>query len=289
MAQGTHNELNLYEEAKAGLFSLIQQTVAVFLGFVLMLLATGGAPSGFAIALSFCLGTGFVSWSEQKRVRNLKAVDSSITPKESETLSILIEQSHRNSNPLDIQNLRQQELLEGLAILQRELERRVGELVIWESELASTVSASEKFRLDERSRNLMSEIEHIQEMMSEIERILERVRLVEEDYYNYDIRQVSAVGQYAHSDNNTLQLVSKTTLAEAAEEVQQLLEQLEQTNPSATDAEKISYVNDETTPSFKRRVIGALQASGEAAIEEFLDNPYVSVGKAIVKGWVKPE
>ncbi|MFM7790970.1 MAG: hypothetical protein ACKO90_23605, partial [Microcystis panniformis] len=74
MAQGNHNELNLYEEAKAGLFSLVQQTVAVFIGFVLMLLFAGGAPSSFVIALSFCLGTAFVAWSEQKRVRNLKAV-----------------------------------------------------------------------------------------------------------------------------------------------------------------------------------------------------------------------
>jgi hypothetical protein len=71
------------------------------------------------------------------------------------------------------------------------------------------------------------------------------------------------------------------TLAEAAIEIQQLLKQLEQSNPSASEAEKIDYVNDETTPSFKRRVIGALQASSNVAIEEFLDNPYLLVGKAI--------
>jgi hypothetical protein len=74
MAQRTHNKLNLYEDAKAGLSSLIQQTIAVFLGFAVMLIVTGGAPSGFVIALSFCLGTAFVSWHEQQRVRNPKAV-----------------------------------------------------------------------------------------------------------------------------------------------------------------------------------------------------------------------
>jgi hypothetical protein len=79
------------------------------------------------------------------------------------------------------------------------------------------------------------------------------------------------------------------TLAQAAKEIQLLLKQLEKTNPQATEKEKISYVNDETTPSFKRRAVGALQAGGESAIEEFLDNPYVNVGKAIVKGWLKPE
>lgn len=81
----------------------------------------------------------------------------------------------------------------------------------------------------------------------------------------------------------------KQTLAEAAKEIQQLLEQLAKMNPNPTEAEKIEYVNDETSPSFKRRAVRALQAGGEAALEEFLDNPYVNVGKAIVKGWIKPE
>ncbi|MDJ0596962.1 MAG: pentapeptide repeat-containing protein [Pleurocapsa sp. MO_226.B13] len=76
------------------------------------------------------------------------------------------------------------------------------------------------------------------------------------------------------------------TLAEAADEIQKLLQQLEKTNPTATEAEKVAYVNDETTPSFKRRVVGALKAGGETAIEEFLDNPYVNVGKAAIMGWM---
>lgn len=106
----------------------------------------------------------------------------------------------------------------------------------------------------------------------------------------FHVSQAGAVGRNARSDNNKFyQSGQNRTLAEAAAEIQNLLKQLEQTNPTATEAEKVDYVNDETTPSFKRRVVGALQAGGEAAIEEFLDNPYVNVGKAVVKGWVKPE
>lgn len=102
--------------------------------------------------------------------------------------------------------------------------------------------------------------------------------------------QVGAVGTNARADrNNFIQSEQKQTLAEAAKQIQLLLQQLEKTNPAATESEMIQYVNDETTPSFKRRVIGALQAGGEVAIEEFLDNPYVNVGKAIIKGWIKPE
>jgi tRNA C32,U32 (ribose-2'-O)-methylase TrmJ len=106
----------------------------------------------------------------------------------------------------------------------------------------------------------------------------------------YNVGQAGAVGKYARSDNNTfVQSEQKQTLANAAEEIQNLLKQLEQVYPNATVTDKIAYVNDETTPGFKRRVVGALQAGSEAAIEEFLDNPYVNVVKAIVKGWIKPE
>ncbi|MGB5632120.1 MAG: pentapeptide repeat-containing protein, partial [Waterburya sp.] len=77
-------------------------------------------------------------------------------------------------------------------------------------------------------------------------------------------------------------------LAEAADEIQKLLQQLEQTNPSATEEEKIIYVNDETSPGLKRRTVSALKAGGETAIEEFLDNSYVNVAKAVVQGWMKP-
>ena len=109
------------------------------------------------------------------------------------------------------------------------------------------------------------------------------------NYNNYG--QAGAMGDNASSDHNTFvqQSEQKQTLSDAAKEIQQLLKQLEKTNPTATEAEKIVYVNDETTPGFKRRVVGALQAGGEAAIEEFLKNPYVNVGKAIVKGWIKAE
>ncbi len=74
MAPATHKKLKLYEEAKAGLGALMQQTVAVFVGFIIMLVIAGGAPSGFVVALSFCLGTAFVAWSEKKRIETLREV-----------------------------------------------------------------------------------------------------------------------------------------------------------------------------------------------------------------------
>ena len=102
--------------------------------------------------------------------------------------------------------------------------------------------------------------------------------------------QVGAFGDNARSDNNHFhQSMQNPSLAEAAAEIQKLLKQLEQTNPSATEAKKVAYLNDKTAPSFKDRMVSALQAGGETAIEEILDIPYVNVVKDAVKGWMNPE
>ena len=78
------------------------------------------------------------------------------------------------------------------------------------------------------------------------------------------------------------------TLAESAAEIQRLLKQLEETNPSATEPEQIAYVNLATKPDFKQRAISALQEGGEVAIEEFfLENKYLKIGKAVIKGWLQ--
>lgn len=109
------------------------------------------------------------------------------------------------------------------------------------------------------------------------------------NYINHG--NVAAMGEKAQANNTNIYNLEpqKQTLAEAAVQIQQLLKQLEQINSTATEAEKVDYINDETAPSFKRRVAGALQASGEAAIDEFiLENKSLKVVKAAVKGWLQP-
>jgi hypothetical protein len=82
----------------------------------------------------------------------------------------------------------------------------------------------------------------------------------------------------------------KQTLAEAAEEIQQLLIQLEKSNPTATDAEKVAYVNDETPPALKSRVASAVKAGSASAVETILDNSaYGNVVRAIFKAWLSSE
>jgi uncharacterized protein YjbI with pentapeptide repeats len=77
----------------------------------------------------------------------------------------------------------------------------------------------------------------------------------------------------------------KQSLAEAAAEIQELLKQLEKTNPTATDAQKEVFVSAGMTPTKKERLINALKEGGKGAIEEFLDNPYVNVAIKIIEGW----
>jgi hypothetical protein len=81
----------------------------------------------------------------------------------------------------------------------------------------------------------------------------------------------------------------KQTLSEAAAEIQRLLKQLEENNPTATEAEKQAYVTNSLSPKFRERAVSALKAGGKEALKEMLDNPYVNIGVAIVEGWQNPE
>ena len=79
----------------------------------------------------------------------------------------------------------------------------------------------------------------------------------------------------------------KQTLAEAAVEIQQLLMQLEKSNPTATEEEKVAYVNDETPPALKSRVASAVKAGSKIAVDTLLDNSlYSNLARAIVEGWM---
>lgn len=79
-------------------------------------------------------------------------------------------------------------------------------------------------------------------------------------------------------------------LADAAIEIHELLKQLEKTNPTLTETEKIilaSKAADEirTNPTLKARVIGALKLGGKEAFKEAVDNPLVNILIAIIEGW----
>ncbi|NER31626.1 MAG: pentapeptide repeat-containing protein [Symploca sp. SIO1C4] len=87
---------------------------------------------------------------------------------------------------------------------------------------------------------------------------------------------------------------SNTSLTEATAEIQQLLEQLSKTNPTATTAEKMAVVTQvteqiESNPTLKARVINALKSGGIEAFKEAIDHPLVNIFVATIEGWKDAE
>ncbi len=83
-------------------------------------------------------------------------------------------------------------------------------------------------------------------------------------------------------------------LSKAATEIQQLLNQLSQTNPTNTKREKMVVVAEavdqiESNPTLKAKVINALKAGGVEAFKEAIDHPLVNILMATIEGWREVE
>nr|WP_322666202.1 pentapeptide repeat-containing protein [Dendronalium sp. ChiSLP03b]MDZ8208993.1 pentapeptide repeat-containing protein [Dendronalium sp. ChiSLP03b] len=83
-------------------------------------------------------------------------------------------------------------------------------------------------------------------------------------------------------------------LAQAAADIQQLLNQLSQTYPTTTTSQKMTVVAKavdeiESNPTLKARVIGALKAGGTEAFKELIDHPLVNILLASIEGWQDAE
>ncbi len=83
-------------------------------------------------------------------------------------------------------------------------------------------------------------------------------------------------------------------LVDAAQEIQQLLEQLSETYPTTTIKEKNTVVIEavdqiESNPTLKAKVINALKAGGTEAFKEAIDHPLVNILVATIEGWQDAE
>ncbi|NEO04941.1 pentapeptide repeat-containing protein [Moorena sp. SIO3I8] len=93
---------------------------------------------------------------------------------------------------------------------------------------------------------------------------------------------------------NTTNFTSEQTqsLAEAAAEIQQLLNQLSQTNPTSTEIEKLTVVaraaeEIKNNPTLKAKVINALKSGGVEAFKETIKHPLVNILVATIEGWAE--
>lgn len=81
----------------------------------------------------------------------------------------------------------------------------------------------------------------------------------------------------------------KQTLAEAAMEIQQLLKQVEEKKPAATEIEKKAFITAAIAPNRREKFLSALQAGWKELLKEFLEHRYLSSGIAILEEWLKQE
>ncbi len=83
---------------------------------------------------------------------------------------------------------------------------------------------------------------------------------------------------------------NQKSLAEAAFEIQQLLEQLEKSYPSKTTVEKLTFAAEaisriDSDPKLRPKVISALKAGGMQALAQALNHPVVSFFIAALEDW----
>jgi len=83
---------------------------------------------------------------------------------------------------------------------------------------------------------------------------------------------------------------AEQNLAEAAADIQQLLQQLEQTYPTNTQSEKMVVVAEaikqiEGDPTLKERVLGAIKSGGVEAIKGLVNHPLINILLEALNGW----
>jgi len=110
----------------------------------------------------------------------------------------------------------------------------------------------------------------------------------------FNITNNAPVAEQQYGNQNTLSVTQKSNLTEAATEIQQLLNQLEQSYPTETFTQKAVVVDEalkkiEANPSFKNRVVGTLKAAGKETFKEAIDHPLVNIFMAAIEGWQEGE
>ena len=102
--------------------------------------------------------------------------------------------------------------------------------------------------------------------------------------YHEDIRTVVA-RDYIENDSEQGQ-----SLADAAAEIQNLLEQLEKTYPTDTTVNKMKIATEaigqiENNPALMQRILSAMTTGGTAAIMQFINHPAAIFILAVLEDW----
>lgn len=105
----------------------------------------------------------------------------------------------------------------------------------------------------------------------------------------FNITNNAPIGGQQFGNNNTLN-VNHQDLVEAATQIRQLLDQLQQDYSTETFVEQAVVAEQavqriESNPTLKTKVIGALKSAGKEAFKEAINHPLVNVFVAAIEGW----
>jgi hypothetical protein len=111
------------------------------------------------------------------------------------------------------------------------------------------------------------------------------------NFNNQDATIGNQVGKAELGSNiqATQNIYQRQNLAEAAAEIQQLLERLAQTNPTTIELETALHREIQQNPTLRARLNGALKAGGIEALKAIFNHPLVSIPVETIRGWLEAE
>ncbi|NEP83228.1 MAG: hypothetical protein F6K39_36880 [Okeania sp. SIO3B3] len=116
------------------------------------------------------------------------------------------------------------------------------------------------------------------------------IKIGRESYINSIVGGEGKIEKSNIHQNNYLTTEQKQTLAEAAKEIQNLLQQLSKTDYSSNPTNDLEIATQaiqeiEKNPSMKSRIITTFREAGKEAFKELIDHPAVNILMAAIEGW----
>ena len=150
--------------------------------------------------------------------------------------------------------------------------------------------------LSQQTKFYSQQIENIRKDNTRLIGVIETMAEKENSKVNmtFNASVSGGVAGNVEGNQNVYTLKQEQNLAEAAAEIQKILEQLSQTYPTNTSKEKNIVVGEavdriENNPRLKTRVINALKSGGIEAFKEAVNHPLVNILVATIEGWQDAE
>ncbi len=128
------------------------------------------------------------------------------------------------------------------------------------------------------------------QLKDDFKNLLTELPNMSNDTYNIHGGNQAVVGRKGNA-SNLVQIsnepLQNQQLSEAVCEIKKLLNQLDTDNPNVSEAEKISYISQETSPDIKHKVTATLKAAGDAVLDEYFENSsLLRIVKSTVRTWM---